>query len=259
MGQKLFNDKIGTLSHSGGTITMAASSSSPAYLSIGGQQYKITSNLTLAVGTATANTLYMIYAVLNAGVVELVKSTNVNSTGPAGENSWKLVAAFYTGVSDTFGSFVSIEGTPTSNYFNLSGWSYENFGTPTNEFFYLKRIGKDLIGRIRWDLSANPTSIAALVMPSGFTFSSDLESLQTHQIGEFQRIRSGASEEDQAINIITGFYDGSTSNKIYFNRSSASSAYEKSNTSGLAGVGDTLELEVKIPIDGWNNTPLKDL
>lgn len=118
MGQKLRDDKIGALSHSGGTIIMAA----PAWLTIGGQQYTVTSNLTRAIATditMAANTLYMIYAVNVGGVIQLRISSNVNSVGPAGFTSWKLVGAFYSNgntlASPVFGSFVNIEGPPQTN------------------------------------------------------------------------------------------------------------------------------------------------
>lgn len=123
MGQKLKDDKIGTLSHSSGTISLTAST-----LTIGGQQY-IVSSLSRLISsdvTLVANTLYMIYAVVSSGVVVMRISTNVNSVGPAGFNSWKLVGAFYAsggnsfnGNTVEFGSFVTIEGPPkTLNKYN---------------------------------------------------------------------------------------------------------------------------------------------
>lgn len=94
MAQKLFNDKIGTATHSTGVISLAASK-----LTIGGQQYITTSSVSRTITndvTLAANTLYMVYAVISGGAVALRISTNVNSVGPAGFSSWKLVGAFDT-------------------------------------------------------------------------------------------------------------------------------------------------------------------
>jgi len=110
MAQKLRDDKIGVLSHSGGIITLSASTSSITWLTIGGQQYKVTSSLNRTIVTdvtLTLQNLYMVYAVRNAGNTELRISTNVNSIGPSGFSSWKLVGAFYTNTSATFNGLVS--------------------------------------------------------------------------------------------------------------------------------------------------------
>lgn len=113
MGFKLLNDKLGALSHSAGVITIQAS-----ILTIGGQQYA-TAAMTRTISadvTMTANNLYMIYAVVSSGVVQLRISSSVNSVGPAGFTSWQLVGAFYSdGLAVIgFGSFVNITGVPES-------------------------------------------------------------------------------------------------------------------------------------------------
>lgn len=153
MGQKLQDDKIGILSHNTGIITMAASTVIPGYLTIGGQQYRITSNLTRTIATdvsMAANTLYMIYAVISGGSVVLRISSNVNSLGPSGFTSWKLIGSFYSnGLSSVaFGSFVNIDGDPTTEGVsfdpvinNLSGFT----NTPQGRWW---RKGKYFYTRI---------------------------------------------------------------------------------------------------------------
>lgn len=101
----LGGDTIGSLSQNAGTITLAASR-----LTIGGQQYK-TSALTVTPSLA-ANRMYCLYVVLSAGIPTLVSSLNLNSVGPAGFTSWKLVGAFVSKYNSTFGDFLSIEGLP---------------------------------------------------------------------------------------------------------------------------------------------------
>lgn len=110
MGQKLREDKIGNLSHNAGDIAMSASSGSPAWLSIGGQQYRITSNLVRTITTdvtLTLQNLYYVYAVISGGIPVIRISTNVNSVGPSGFSSWLLIGAFYTNTAAAFNHFVS--------------------------------------------------------------------------------------------------------------------------------------------------------
>lgn len=115
MGQILQADKIGILSHSAGSITLAAS-----VLTIGGQQY-ITGPLTRAITADVSfvmNQRYQIYAIQTAGVVSLKFSSNENSVGPSGSTSWKLVGSFYcNGESATvFGSFINIDSVPQTDW-----------------------------------------------------------------------------------------------------------------------------------------------
>lgn len=105
MGQRFKEDQIGSLSHGGGTITLTASR-----LTIGGQQYSVP-QLQLTLPTLTANTRYMLYVVVNAGVFSLIQSTNVNSVGPVGYSSWKLVGAYYSNYLLAFASFADINSS----------------------------------------------------------------------------------------------------------------------------------------------------
>lgn len=75
-------------------------------ITIGGQQYAAASNLSLnltitgfgglASGSLVSNTLYYIYAVVNAGVLGLVASTSGPNSGPTGFASWKEIGRFRT-------------------------------------------------------------------------------------------------------------------------------------------------------------------
>jgi|GEM_PF-2686904 len=136
MGQKLYTDRIGALSFSTPNVLLAAS-----ILTIGGQQY-VTSALSVSVPVMTANTLYMVYAVQTAGVVSLVISVNVNSVGPTGYSSWKLVGAFYTDgtVSPTLGTFVTIDGVPTAQTPVTVTLTVSNIPL-TSQSFKMRRVG----------------------------------------------------------------------------------------------------------------------
>lgn len=108
MGSIFRKDRIGNLSEAGGTISLA-----PSILTIGGKQFETKVSISTPLPSLTANTRYQIFAVNNAGTIQLVISTNENSQGPAGWNAWKLVGSFYSEwESASFDDFVNIEGIP---------------------------------------------------------------------------------------------------------------------------------------------------
>lgn len=108
-------DKIGSLSHNAGVISLQ-----PSLITIGGRQYKTTSVLTRTISvdvTLIANSLYMIYAQVIAGVVVLRISTSVRSGYLILNPQAELVGAFYSDglASISLGSFVNIYGPPETN------------------------------------------------------------------------------------------------------------------------------------------------
>lgn len=182
MGQRLQDDKIGQLSESGGTITLA-----PSLLTIGGQQYS-TESLDVTADVTDPNTRYQVYAVRNAGVIELVVSENENSVGPAGYSAWKLVGSYYTnGLSLIgFGSFVNISGVPRTNQpilFNMILDSTTSTpptrGTVDEEISWWQRDGRNLIFRHDYNHTAagsNGTGTVKYSNPAGFEWDVDFYS-----------------------------------------------------------------------------------
>jgi microcystin-dependent protein len=89
------------------SVTLAATNAgSGTLITIGGQQYSVSSTLTLNTGTVGANGLdagtlavnskYYVYAVLSAGSPALVASLNAPSTGPTGFAPYTGVGIFKT-------------------------------------------------------------------------------------------------------------------------------------------------------------------
>lgn len=125
---QIFNieEKIGNLTNNGTSVTLL-----PSVLSIGGKQYR-TTTLNVNYPSLTANTLYMIYAIVNSGSPAIVISTNFNSIGPVGYNSWKLVGAFYSNGESSvgFGAFVNIVGKPSTECIDSGILEITSTGTP---------------------------------------------------------------------------------------------------------------------------------
>lgn len=102
-------DKIGTLSHGAGAISLL-----PSILTIGGRQYR-TQTLTRTIATDVtliANTRYMIYATVIGGVVALRISNLVRSSYLLANPNSELVGSFQAGDTALFGAFFNIVGIP---------------------------------------------------------------------------------------------------------------------------------------------------
>lgn len=103
MAQILVPEKIGNLSVASTTQVQLA----PSIVNVGGLQYANISNLTcttstsgfggIDTGSIAANSLYQLYAVVNAGVLGLVCS--LNATAPTGFTASRRLGAFYTNAS----------------------------------------------------------------------------------------------------------------------------------------------------------------
>lgn len=148
-------EKIGTLSENTGVISLTASR-----LTIGGQQH-ITSTLNLTMSGLVQNTMYMIYAVVSAGTVILVQSTNTNSTGPAGYTAWKLVGSFSTNATAaTFLSFNDINAVRTGLGAPVARTLGVTYQAEVDGFFTGRIIGNNSVSALtRWDVftDASPT------------------------------------------------------------------------------------------------------
>ena len=89
-------EKIGALTHSAGTLTLAAS-----HVKVGGVGVSV-DNLSKTLSGLSANTLYFVYLVISAGIPQLVESINDDDVGPAGFTAWKQLGAFLT---DALGNY----------------------------------------------------------------------------------------------------------------------------------------------------------
>lgn len=255
MGQKIFEDKIGQLTHSAGNIYMAASSASPARLTIGGRQYKITSQLSVALPSMTANTRYQVFAVQSGGVVSLVISQNENSVGPAGYTSWKLVGSLYAdGMSPVaFGSFLDIKNVPTS------GWisdlpSTQGFGALSTPSFRWKRMGDTLFREATFGATAPAGSEARVNLPgvsatSDYYTGSNLASI----CGSWGRgLTAGAHHGTVLI-------ESGASFNTFGMQSGVLVGLSKTTGTNMASGSTLLSFNAQVKISGWSNTPIEEL
>lgn len=259
MGQKFFEDKIGALSQSSGTILVG-----PSFLTVGGQQY-YSASLSRTISsdvTMTANSRYQIFAVIVGGSLSLRISANENSVGPAGFTAWKLVGSFYSnGLSPVaFGSFVNIEGVPTSDW--QSNIPTGTWTTNTTYSGKWRRLGDSAHYTIKVATSGAPNSTDLYVdMPSGqvIDYNKHTSSPGTGYYGT-------AWLRDAGVNGYTATLFGVDSNTVAVYTVKADGTYAAAGTVGVNptspftwGINDEVYVEFTVPISGWSNIAIKDL
>ena len=168
MAQVLSADKIQNLTQALGVVTLPSGS----ILTIGGQQYTTSTNISVTPTSLSANTLYFVYAYISGGNVTLTWSTNVNSVGPVGATSWKLVGAFMSNglASVAFGSFVNIVGVPETDWISYlpstSNWTNT---IPTGVY---RITGRTCQYEINIAFSGTPVASGILTISGPFTHDS---------------------------------------------------------------------------------------
>jgi len=262
MGQVLKRDKIGAISEAAGDITLQAS-----IVTIGGQQYTtgILSRTIATDVTLVANTRYQIYAVISAGVVVLRVSINENSVGPAGFNGWGLVGSFRaTGaVSPVFGSLINLQGAPTTNLIDF---------TPTGSFVtnatYAGKYKQD------GDYAIFDYYVATSAGTDAVTLSMNLPTnlvIDTSKLADSSPLTTFILDSNGSIHdsgavlwgAVHARYQTTTSFDMAYSWNQSATLVSSDYVTNLAPMtwttNDEGSLRVRLPIVGWNNTPIEDL
>ena len=285
MGQVLKRDKIGAISEAAGDITLQAS-----IVTIGGQQYTtgILSRTIATDVTLVANTRYQIYAVISAGVVVLRVSINENSVGPAGFNGWGLVGSMYASGAATFGAFVTITGIPTSGIFRATGAVSPVFGslinlqgapttnlidfTPTGSFVtnatYAGKYKQD------GDYAIFDYYVATSAGTDAVTLSMNLPTnlvIDTSKLADSSPLTTFILDSNGSIHdsgaVLWGAaharYQTTTSFDVAYSWNQSTTLVSSDYVTNVAPMtwttNDEGSLRVRLPIVGWNNTPIEDL
>jgi hypothetical protein len=250
MGQIIMQDKIGILSATSTTVTLA-----PSVLTIGARQFR-TQTLTRTIATdvtLTANvTLYFIYAIVVSGTVQLRISTNVNSSGPSGFNSWKLVGAFYdsTGIDPAFVNIVGVPSTDIVNYTPTGAWT-----TAVNYLGRWRRVGDVAEYQVRVNCTGAP-------LPNVNLF---VKLATGHLINE-SKVVTSLLQGHSVVNwgpAATGVVGINTLDlsELRPNQSVGSFSYNFITPNSPTSLANTNSVSINavVPIQGWSNTPLIDL
>jgi hypothetical protein len=252
MGQKLRDDKIGTLSHSAGNILMAASVSSPVYLTIGGQQFKVTTQLSVALPAVTANTRYQVFAVQSAGVVSLVISLNQNSTGPTGYSRWKLVGSLMANATGSgFGAFIEIKGKPRFSGGSVINYTpiYTNMTISVTDHFSYTLDGEFIHVLGRYTKTGGAAAQCSISLPTNLVVASRI----TTGVCFGQHAFLTASASDGGLISIAG------ATELFPSFSGASFGGKLQGVNGNIPVNCPWSVDARVPIQGFSNTPIEDL
>lgn len=266
MGQVLKKDRIGQATHAMGTITLASS-----VLTIGGQQYVVSSASRLIasdVPVLAANSLYMVFAVVVSGVVQLRISSNFNSVGPTGFDAWKLVAAFYSNngpMTVSFGSFVNIKGTPHTNTVAAGPVFFDaTIMAPTKGTVLIDRSewvrrGENMYFRVDYRQTTAGTAgngIYEIVFPTNLLadpnkmyYGNSINNVRgKSQFTGNKTISSGHPYMVDPDRVrLVGDSDVDPGNPW-------SSVFQP-----LSNINSDVSIFIEVPIVGWDNTPLEDL
>lgn len=256
--QVLGPDKIGPLSSGAGSVSIGTS-----MLTIGGLQYA-TSGLNGSLSGLTSNALYFIYAVISSGVLSLAISTNVNSVGPVGFTYWKLVGAFYASSATTVGSFVNIEGSPSSDWFsytlNITANTPPTKGTVTRDEARWRRNADSM--EIHYDYAQTSGGSAGsgsylFPLPGAFAIDTNKQTTTTssgqHVVGVSGILNSALQENGWVYAATT------TQVSITTGNDSTPLADVSNSRAPLSTAAIRYSFKASVPITGWSSTPLKDL
>lgn len=231
---------------------------SGAILNIGANQYKTLSDIYLNL-TMSANTLYMVYAVVSGGSVMLVQSTNVNSVGPSGYSAWKLVGAFYSNTAATEILYlVNVEGRPETEFASNPGIIIPaaGFGTCSNQFYSMARLGDSmkLFGQFQMGTVAASASYLTL---SNFTLDPAKISVNDRNlIGHGKPLYGTLGGDYRIIQIIAR---QSTLDRVWTSWQTTLNIWDTHNISTIFSTSQGFSFEMSANIQGWSNTPLRYL
>lgn len=273
-------DKIGTVSHSVGVISLQSS-----LLTLGGRQYQtgILSRTISADVTLAANTLYFVYAQVVSGVVALRVSVSAPSVYRVANPTAKIVGAFYANMTPSFGVFVNIDGIPSTELWQSGVLSISATGSnPTKGGgLFVDRVQTRRHGnRIFQEYEYRQTTVGAagsgnyLINIPGFA--ADLSLISGNSDGF-----SGAGGSWRPFSVLgyggisdssTGTSSGWAQCQMYSVNTQFRVWMNVTNTGGAAQVGGwganffplsnsfvNFGLKIDFPAVGLTNTPLKDL
>jgi hypothetical protein len=158
MGQVLGPDNIPNLVKASGTeLTLAATHlGRDTRITVGGQQYRVTSTLTCDLTTTGAggldtgslgssHQLYYVYAVTSNSSAALIASLSKPATGPAGFATYTLAGAFYVSDTAVIGSTVTTEGKAETEKIAFTPvWGGGTFSSSAR-VGYWKRSGDSMV------------------------------------------------------------------------------------------------------------------
>lgn len=209
MGQRFFEDSIGSLSHNAGIISLSASR-----ITIGGQQEYFTS-LSYTISALSASTKYNLFLVKSGGILSLVPSTNAITVGPTGYTLFKFIRSFTTNASSTFGSFAAAISDPNpvgtvihsmltlAQFQNLYGttWVLAD-GSSVADSMYQLVTGNSTVPDARGIFIRGAGTHGTLLKRAGGAISGTLGQLQQDDANSLQEVAYGSGGDGSSSGTI---------------------------------------------------------
>lgn len=202
------------------------------------------------------------YLIKNSGIIEKFAvefQTAINST------SYRLIfhvastsALAYTIKMDNFniGPQAKLYGSAVTDFITTRTFTASAaFGTTTLSTFASKQVGDVMEVQGYFKLGTVAGSEANITLPNSIDSTKFSSTTAVTRIGTWTRIATGGSatisstDREGAI-----FYDGSTSNKVYFAVSVAANIFTKANGTDILATSDGLSMMFRYPIAGTSSS-----
>jgi hypothetical protein len=252
MGSVRGPDQNQSISLSGSTLTIPASSTSPIKATIGGQQYVSTANLSTTLSGLTAGTTYFVYLILSSGSLALFVSASAPSV--LGNSSYKLVGGVIADSSSTGSAIKGIYGAAMSDFVSYTP-AFTGFGTVAAINFKSRRAGDSL--EVVGQFQAGTTTATQAQIQIGYNGVSGNVVVDTNKVGGNLIIGSGGQTTFSSTNF--GIYPLSPgTNANYINLGIQTSAQHNLTPINGNNIAPTVYIDVcfSVPIVGWSSTPL---
>lgn len=240
-----------------------------------GKQLAVDMDIVVASGTyADGDLAVYLYDVTNSQVIQPANFSILNqvvglpqrkvATFQTSSNSTSYRLIFHVASTSAVAYTVKFDRVTVGPQFistgpALSDWRNDRtftpsagFGTPTLSSIFYRRVGDAMQVRGSWKNGSNTASTAFITLPAGIIVDVNKISAQTNlqAVGRWEVERSGSA-------IITSqnegvmFYDGSTTNQIFFAYRSGSTQWTKENSDQFSNSSDGMSFEFTIPVAGW--------
>ena len=146
------------------------------------------------------------------------------------------------------GALIVTDWTLNTNY------SFDNIGTFTSMAVYERRVGDTLEVRGKAIFGTTAAGAFAIDLPSIYTIdTTKLPSTASQEVGIIYNQRSGLAYPSVGNGAYPLFFDGSTTNKIFYCNNSNTAAFAKTNANTEFNSADGFTFELKVPIVGWTS------
>lgn len=141
---------------------------------------------------------------------------------------------------------------------NVPAFTTAGFGTTSLDSFWSKRVDDELVVRGYFKAGTTAASTAAIILPTGYVIDTTKfgSATSVQKVGIANDIFTSGTPSGGNFALNQGialFYDGSTTDRIFFSNTTASNTFNKSNGNAWCSSSDGVAFEFRVPIASWGN------